>query len=687
MDLSIIIPACNVQNYIAACLRSVTRCPKDTLAMECIVVSYGSKDETAAIVNRYMQRDHRIKLVTRESDGLSAAKNTGIEESKGRYIMFLAAEDRFCEDAWEQIEAAIQEEYADFVAFSYIAGYENGKLKAKMLPISEVVSSDMQEARRLMYADCVFYACWGKLFRSDIVKLNHITFQTEHLEWDFLFVAEYFSYCASFVMSKAMILYHLQREGAAISENGVQNGLAFIKTIYEYNVDTIRHFEDANLKKNMQVYHLSVFVEFLSLFTKEFQGKKEPLEEIYKKVFQNETVKKLLNDISEDSLSSWKMKRLYKLFMCGDVKKILCNMRKFRTKAYHIKYVIQHAVWMGMFLFCTALMLSGCAKKEENTNLQEGMEFVEQYDFESAMESFDKALLNGEDLELCYRGQGLAYMGLGNYAEAETSLLKALESAGSSLTDLEYDINYYLASAYMKQGKYAQAEEIYSAITSLKKKEKDAYYLRGCARLHQNRYEDAVLDFEKAFALDPNNLQLVTDAYVEMKEAGFGEQGKTYLQEFMQKKDKNLKEGEKGVMYYYLEDYENARIYLDAFINGNDPKLSMILGQTYEKLGNLNYAAGVYQTYLDKNDPDAALYNSLGICLMNQQKYDEAIKAFESGVAMGDSDYLQELNFNLIVANEYIGNFSQAKTMIQEYLQTYPDDAKAKKENDFLKTR
>ena len=140
-------------------------------------------------------------------------------------------------------------------------------------------------------------------------------------------------------------------------------------------------------------------------------------------------------------------------------------------------------------------------------------------------------------------------------------------------------------------------------------------------------------------------------------------------------------------MYYYLEDYENARIYLDAFINGNDPKLSMILGQTYEKLGNLNYAAGVYQTYLDKNDPNAALYNSLGICLMNQQKYDEAIKAFESGVAMGDSDYLQELNFNLIVANEYIGNFSQAKTMIQEYLQTYPDDAKAKKENDFLKTR
>ena len=75
-------------------------------------------------------------------------------------------------------------------------------------------------------------------------------------------MAEYFSYCASFVMSKAMILYHLQREGAAISENGVQNGLAFIKTIYEYNVDTIRHFEDANLKRNMQVYHCQYLLNF-----------------------------------------------------------------------------------------------------------------------------------------------------------------------------------------------------------------------------------------------------------------------------------------------------------------------------------------------------------------------------------------------------------------------------------------
>ena len=72
---------------------------------------------------------------------------------------------------------------------------------------------------------------------------------------------------------------------------------------------------------------------------------------------------------------------------------------------------------------------------------------------------------------------------------------------------------------------------------------------------------------------------------------------------------------------------------------------------------------------------------------MQQEKYEEAVKAFESGIGMGASDYLQELKFNMIVANEYLGDFAQAKKLMQEYLQAYPDDARAKKENDFLKTR
>lgn len=315
------------------------------------------------------------------------------------------------------------------------------------------------------------------------------------------------------------------------------------------------------------------------------------------------------------------------------------------------------------------------------------MELVEQYDFQGALECFDLARLNNEDLQLASRGEGIAYMGLGDYAKAESAFLESIQNAGNKLTELEYDTNYYLASVYMKEGKYEDAKNIYSAIIALKNKELDAYYLRACALLKQNSYEEAVADFEKAFSLDSNNLALVTDAYVEMQAAGFGEEGKTYLSAFIERKDKDLSDAEKGTIYYYLEDYQNARIYLDGSVNGNDAGRSLILGQTYEKLGDMNYATVVYQTYLDANMPDAAIYNNLGMCLMKQEKYEDALTAFEAGIAIGETPYIQELKYNRIVANEYLGNFSQAKEMMQEYLQTYPDDAKASRENEFLQTR
>lgn len=141
------------------------------------------------------------------------------------------------------------------------------------------------------------------------------------------------------------------------------------------------------------------------------------------------------------------------------------------------------------------------------------------------------------------------------------------------------------------------------------------------------------------------------------------------------------------MIYYYLEDYQNARTYLDGFLNGNDASKSLILGQTYEKLGDMNYATTVYQTYLGGNEPDAAIYNNLGMCLVKQERYDEALEAFEAGLLVETNDYAQELSYNRIVANEYLGNFSEAKTLMEEYLQSYPDDAKAKREYEFLQTR
>lgn len=65
---------------------------------------------------------------------------------------------------------------------------------------------------------------------------------------------------------------------------------------------------------------------------------------------------------------------------------------------------------------------------------------------------FDAALLNKEDARLSYRGQGLAYMGLTEYDKAAEYLEKALSYSDFNVEQMDFDINYYLATAYYKLG-------------------------------------------------------------------------------------------------------------------------------------------------------------------------------------------------------------------------------------------
>lgn len=96
-------------------------------------------------------------------------------------------------------------------------------------------------------------------------------------------------------------------------------------------------------------------------------------------------------------------------------------------------------------------VLPGCGSGKTE-NLDQGMALVEQLEYEEALKSFDAAVINGEDSQLAYRGMGLAYMGLSQYDSAVSSLQRALSYSDERPDQMDYDINYYLATAYYKQG-------------------------------------------------------------------------------------------------------------------------------------------------------------------------------------------------------------------------------------------
>ena len=82
--ISVIVPAYNIENYLARTLDSILA--QTYTNIEIVVVNDGSKDGTAAIIDRYAVRDSRVKAIHKENGGLSDARNAGLAIARGEYI-------------------------------------------------------------------------------------------------------------------------------------------------------------------------------------------------------------------------------------------------------------------------------------------------------------------------------------------------------------------------------------------------------------------------------------------------------------------------------------------------------------------------------------------------------------------------------------------------------------------------
>ena len=114
MLFSIIIPVYNVELYLRDCLNSVLgqTCPD----WEAICVNDGSTDGSGDILEEYAGKDPRFKVVTKANGGLSSARNAGMENAEGDYIVFLDSDDWLVANALEILAGKVNGE--DMLCFS-----------------------------------------------------------------------------------------------------------------------------------------------------------------------------------------------------------------------------------------------------------------------------------------------------------------------------------------------------------------------------------------------------------------------------------------------------------------------------------------------------------------------------------------------------------------------------------------
>lgn len=117
VKLSIIVPIYNVEQYLRKCVDSVLN--QDYEDYEIILVDDGSPDGCPQICDEYAAKHENIRVVHRENGGLSAARNSGIEEAKGEYVMFVDSDDYIEPNVLRGLMEQVEREQLDVLHFDY----------------------------------------------------------------------------------------------------------------------------------------------------------------------------------------------------------------------------------------------------------------------------------------------------------------------------------------------------------------------------------------------------------------------------------------------------------------------------------------------------------------------------------------------------------------------------------------
>ena len=167
--ISVIVPVYNVEPYVARCLDSILAQTETDL--EIIVVDDGSRDNSGAICDCYAARDPRIRVLHKETGGLSSARNAGLDAATGDYIGFVDSDDWIAPDMYARLLALLEKYDAQLAcAGRWDVDADSGKQTLGLCPPKEeCISGETLAGRIFLYDNCDSSAC-DKLYRRELLE-------------------------------------------------------------------------------------------------------------------------------------------------------------------------------------------------------------------------------------------------------------------------------------------------------------------------------------------------------------------------------------------------------------------------------------------------------------------------------------------------------------------------------------
>ena len=233
MDLvSVIVPVFNVDKYIRECLDSILE--QTYKELEILLIDDGSSDLSGKICDDYKNKYKNIRVFHRKNSGVSNSRNFGIEQSNGKYIIFIDSDDKISPTFVEKMVDKSND--CQLVCCNYSFWYKDLLIDNKYDNVGYLNCKDLK--LELFKKNSIKgYSC-NKLFRTDIIKKNNVKFNPDiKICEDLLFCFTYCQYVKRAYIIKDNLYYYRMRKTSASNYKNDRDLTVFDAFLRMYEID------------------------------------------------------------------------------------------------------------------------------------------------------------------------------------------------------------------------------------------------------------------------------------------------------------------------------------------------------------------------------------------------------------------------------------------------------------------
>ena len=234
--ISYIIPCYNIQDYLPRCLASLSRQHIDSGAeVEFVLVNDGSPDNCLEILKEFALKDPRAIVIDQKNQGVSAARNAGLKEAKGKYVFFLDGDDSLTDDASQILFDASEKNGGDIIVTNaYKVNDCEWDTKDEWNTCGTLAPGQydpMSFAKGVKMLPISF-----KAYRRDLLIENNITYDAKLRVGEvFAFFIQVFTYSSQIVFSDKRMIVYTRRRGSVMRTIDIERDSSILLTMNSIN--------------------------------------------------------------------------------------------------------------------------------------------------------------------------------------------------------------------------------------------------------------------------------------------------------------------------------------------------------------------------------------------------------------------------------------------------------------------